>query len=73
MKNKILPKIYQIITWVFLLLAWYGIVPSYVFSIESTAVVMGFFLISLIGTVYVGSRIQNVVKVIGEVQNETNN
>lgn len=49
---------------------WYGLVPSIIFEIESTFIVMGFLLISIVGTVYAGNRIINVASKIGKNVNE---
>lgn len=71
MNPKILKKIYEIITIAVIIFAWYGLVPTTVFAIESTLIVMGFLLVSLIGTVYAGNRIVKAIKAIGEINEET--
>lgn len=70
MKSKALKKLYEIFALITLLVVWYGLVPCLVFEIQSTIVVVGFFLISAIGTVHVGCRIIKAAKAIGEIQNE---
>lgn len=69
-KNKKLNAIYDIIFIIFIAIMWYGLVPSIIFEIESTFIVMGFLLISIVGTVYAGNRIINVASKIGKNVNE---
>lgn len=70
MKSKALKKLYEIFAIVTILIVWYGLIPCFIFEVESTAVVVGFFLISAVVTVNAGCRIVKAAKAIGEIQNE---
>jgi hypothetical protein len=71
MKDKISKLIYEILIFGFIIVAWFGLMPTEIFAVESTFVVMGFWLISLIGSVYCGRRIVKAIKKLKEIQNET--